>query len=91
MTVIPHTSPHFTLPSADNPKRPLVWAELPLYSEDYIGLKKLNEAGLVHRRLCKGQHMQIDDECWSDVLEWLKPAQRSSYNPLVLQQDVIRS
>ena len=84
MTVIPHTSPHFTLLALDNPKRPLAWSDLPLYAEDYVGLRALHKTGRLHRRLCQGQHMQIDDKCWNDVIGWLKP-DTARQGSLVLQ------
>lgn len=71
MTVIPATSPLFTLPSADNPSEALPYADLPLYEQDYIGLKALDEAGGLHHASCNGQHMEIDEECWSTVIRWL--------------------
>lgn len=49
-------------------------SDLPLYQEDYIGLRALNESGRLHRLVCKGQHMEISDDCWETVMEWLVPA-----------------
>lgn len=86
MTVIPHTSPHFTLPAADNTKRPLPWSDLPLYKEDYIGIRSLHEKGRLHKRFCKGQHMQINDKCWSDVMSWLKPRPAEPDTPRLILQ-----
>jgi palmitoyl-protein thioesterase len=42
----------------------------PLYIEDLIGLRTLDEQGRVIRETCDGEHMQISD-CWEDfVREW---------------------
>lgn len=70
--VIPTTSPWFTLPAGeDDPDNPLPWLDLPLYREDYIGLRQLDESGRLHRQTCRGPHMQIDNDCWRDVMAWL--------------------
>jgi len=71
MTVIPWTSTIFTLPTEDDPKAPLPYTDLPLYEEDYIGLRALNEADGFHQRTCHGQHMQIGKKCWNEVITWL--------------------
>ena len=72
MTVIPFTSPLFTLPSATDPKEALPYEDLPLYADDYIGLKELDRRGGLHQDTCRGQHMEIDDDCWKRVLAWLR-------------------
>ncbi|KAJ3713399.1 palmitoyl-protein thioesterase [Lentinula raphanica] len=42
----------------------------PLYVEDWIGLRTLDEQGKVIFETCEGEHMQISD-CWEDfVREW---------------------
>lgn len=71
MTVIPWTSTLFTLPTADDPSSPLPYADLPLYEEDYIGLRALHEKDGFHQRSCRGQHMQIGKKCWNEVITWL--------------------
>lgn len=83
MTVIPFTSPLFTLPSATDPKEALPYEDLPLYAEDYIGLKELDRRGGLHQDTCHGQHMEIDADCWKRVLKWL--AQPSKAAPLQQQ------
>jgi palmitoyl-protein thioesterase len=43
----------------------------PLYKEDWIGLRKLDESGRIDFAACPGQHMQLDG-CWEDlVTEWV--------------------
>lgn len=71
MTVIPWTSTLFTLPTADDPSAPLPYTDLPLYEEDYIGLRTLAESDGFHQRTCHGQHMQIGKKCWDEVISWL--------------------
>lgn len=71
MTVIPWTSTLFTLPTADDPSSPLPYNDLPLYEEDYIGLRALAESDGFHQRKCHGQHMQIGRKCWDEVMTWL--------------------
>lgn len=71
MTVIPWTSALFTLPTADDPSSPLPYTDLPLYEEDYIGLRTLAEQDAFHQRYCHGQHMQIGKKCWQEVITWL--------------------
>jgi len=42
--------------------------EQPLYKEDWLGLKVLEESGRLKREWCEGEHMQIGG-CWREVLE----------------------
>ena len=39
----------------------------PLYKEDWIGLRVLEESGRLKREWCEGEHMQIGG-CWWAVL-----------------------
>lgn len=39
----------------------------PLYREDWIGLRELDERGGVEFAECEGEHMQIDD-CWEELV-----------------------
>jgi palmitoyl-protein thioesterase len=41
--------------------------EQPLYEEDWIGLRELDERGGVVFAECKGEHMQITD-CWEELV-----------------------
>lgn len=40
----------------------------PLYTEDRIGLRKLDEEGRVELLSCDGEHMQLARECWEPVV-----------------------
>ncbi|PLW55132.1 hypothetical protein PCANC_05314 [Puccinia coronata f. sp. avenae] len=103
--VIPPTSAYFTLPNvtASTPSDvldpiPIALQDLPIYQEDYIGLKTLDQAGKIHYGTCFGGHMQIDEHCWENVMDWLGdgsrpgadvgiPAMEHQGQQLVLQQD----
>lgn len=39
----------------------------PLYTEDWIGLRALDDNGGVVFKSCPGEHMQLDD-CWEDLV-----------------------
>jgi palmitoyl-protein thioesterase len=41
----------------------------PLYSEDWIGLKQLDQAGRVKLVACEGEHMQIARNCWEPIVK----------------------
>ncbi|KAJ7502802.1 palmitoyl-protein thioesterase [Mycena galericulata] len=41
--------------------------EQPLYQEDWIGLRELDERGGVEFAECEGEHMQIND-CWESIV-----------------------
>ena len=45
--------------------------DLPLYRDDYIGLRALDKEGGLHRQTCHGPHMNIDKDCWQSVIAWL--------------------
>ncbi|SCV68042.1 BQ2448_163 [Microbotryum intermedium] len=81
-TVVPPHSAHFTLPSPSaepcpiplDPRcyvDPVEWNDLPLYQEDYIGLKELDRKGVVWKGVCEGVHMEIDSKCWGRVVGFL--------------------
>jgi len=40
----------------------------PLYTEDWIGLRELDERGSVIFETCEGEHMQMGD-CWEDLVK----------------------
>lgn len=82
MTVVPPHSAHFTLPSPNDTSTcplpplppdpgcyaaPLPWSELPLYKDDYVGLRTLDERRSVSKRVCEGVHMEIGRECWKAI------------------------
>ncbi|KIJ49683.1 hypothetical protein M422DRAFT_205209 [Sphaerobolus stellatus SS14] len=41
----------------------------PLYTEDWIGLKQLDEAGKVKLESCEAKHMQLLKECWEPLVK----------------------
>lgn len=42
--------------------------EHPLYKENWIGLKELDERNAIIFDTCKGEHMQMSD-CWKRIVE----------------------
>lgn len=81
-TVVAPQTAHFTLPSPNATNcpplaepgcylDPVEWKDLPLYRDDYIGLRELDERGGVVKGTCEGEHMQISDACWEGVVGWL--------------------
>lgn len=57
--------PH--LPATDPPEDIVPMRLQPLYTEDWIGLRALDERGAVHLETCPGEHMELEDSCW----EWI--------------------
>ncbi|KAA1098731.1 hypothetical protein PGTUg99_001734 [Puccinia graminis f. sp. tritici] len=99
--VIPPTSAYFTIPNATQSTLPdvldpipIALQDLPIYQEDYIGLKVLDEAGKIHYGTCVGAHMQIDETCWEHVMDWLggrrRPEPADSFLPEPQQQLVFQ-
>ncbi|KAG9018081.1 hypothetical protein FRB90_012377, partial [Tulasnella sp. 427] len=43
--------------------------EHPLYTEDWVGLKTLDERGAVVELTCEGPHMHIARACWEPLVE----------------------
>jgi palmitoyl-protein thioesterase len=43
--------------------------EHPLYVEDWIGLRALDESGRVVLELCEAEHMHLLPECWQPLAE----------------------
>lgn len=41
----------------------------PLYVEDWIGLRTLDERGSVHLETCEGEHMEVTRECWEPLVK----------------------
>jgi palmitoyl-protein thioesterase len=41
----------------------------PLYVEDWIGLRALDESGRLELVSCKGVHMHLSTECWRPLVE----------------------
>ncbi|THH20806.1 hypothetical protein EW146_g636 [Bondarzewia mesenterica] len=40
-----------------------------LYTEDWIGLRKLDEKGAVKLKTCNGEHMQLSRDCWEPIVK----------------------
>jgi palmitoyl-protein thioesterase len=43
--------------------------EQPLYVEDWIGLRALDESDRVVFVSCEGEHMQLSSECWRPLVK----------------------
>ncbi|KAI0356367.1 alpha/beta-hydrolase, partial [Trametes cingulata] len=41
----------------------------PLYTEDWIGLRTLDERGRVVLETCEGEHMHLSDGCWKPLVK----------------------
>ena len=41
----------------------------PLYNEDWIGLRTLDERGDVVLETCEGAHMQLTADCWKPIVK----------------------
>ncbi|KNZ57023.1 uncharacterized protein VP01_225g6 [Puccinia sorghi] len=75
--LLPRPTSHFPM----SPRRPCQTSliRFPLHfktcrfirKRDYIGLKTLDQAGKIHYGTCFGGHMQIDEDCWQSVMDWL--------------------
>jgi len=73
-TVIPKESAHFQFyrPGQDQEVQPLEQSKL--YTENYIGLRTLNEAGKLHFYNVSGHHVQFDYEWVAEhIVPWLLP------------------
>jgi palmitoyl-protein thioesterase len=72
-TVVPKESAWFggwSIPDPDDENdKPemLTMKQQPLYEEDWIGLKSLDEAGKVFLETCPTEHMHLPPDCW----EWI--------------------
>ncbi|CAE6370030.1 unnamed protein product [Rhizoctonia solani] len=40
----------------------------PIYKDDRIGLRTLDQAGKIHFTTCEGAHMRISDDCWKPLV-----------------------
>lgn len=70
-TVVPKESSwfgSFSTPEGDAEQTIVPMKEQPLYAEDWIGLKKLDEAGRVKLVACEGQHMELRRTCWEPIV-----------------------
>ena len=52
--------------------------EQPLYTEDWIGLRALDERGRVVFASCDSEHMQLSAECWKPLVEKYVGSRRRS-------------
>lgn len=73
---VPAQDVHFSMQNDQTPlRRPqsrsagniIPMRQQPLYEEDWIGLRELDERKGVVFELCKGEHMQMND-CWEDLV-----------------------
>ena len=54
----------------------------PLYAQDWIGLRRLDEAGRVLLETCEGEHMQLAEECWRPLVERFTGGPLEEYAPV---------
>jgi len=89
-TVIPKESSWFgsyAIPTDDDDvdEEPTIihMRKQPLYKEDWIGLRKLDEAGKVFLVVCQGTHMQLTDECWRPIVQrWVGSVDMENSTPV---------
>ena len=68
-TVVPKESAWFGSYAEDDAESLVFMRDHPLYTEDWIGLRQLDEKGAVVFETCKGEHMQISRECWEPLVK----------------------
>ncbi|KAG8853466.1 hypothetical protein FRB91_004858 [Serendipita sp. 411] len=75
-TVIPKESAWFgsyEIPSDDDgttdPPAIIHMRRQPLYKEDWIGLRTLDEQEKVFMVVCNGEHMRLEEACWLPIVE----------------------
>ena len=57
------------LTTTSSPEKTIVpIRQQPIYTEDWIGLKELDESGRIVFGVCDGEHMQLGD-CWKDYVK----------------------
>ena len=71
---VPNEDMHFSMQTEQTPLSHLPQSgsiipmrQQPLYQEDWIGLRDLDERNRIVFRVCKGEHMQMND-CWEDLV-----------------------
>ena len=57
----------------------------PLYREDWIGLRTLDERGAVVLETCDGEHMVLTDECWQPLVRRFVGGETTEPPSLVVQ------
>jgi palmitoyl-protein thioesterase len=50
-------------------RRIIPMREQPLYTEDWIGLRKLDKSGRVVLASCDSEHMVLSPECWEPLVK----------------------
>lgn len=55
------------IPLTPQAKNIVPMQKLPIYTEDWIGLRQLDERGGIVFKTCKGLHMQLGD-CWKGLV-----------------------
>jgi palmitoyl-protein thioesterase len=54
----------------DNAEKVIIPMRLqPLYTEDWIGLRKLDKSGRLVLESCEGEHMHLRTECWKPIVK----------------------
>ncbi|GAA96938.1 uncharacterized protein L969DRAFT_19811 [Mixia osmundae IAM 14324] len=84
ITVIPAASTQFGLLNLTSEQGlSIPMHSLPIYKRDYIGLRRLDQAGKIQFESCVGAHMEIDQACLDLMLHWIEPS--SAKNAFVIQ------
>jgi len=53
----------------DEPKEIIPMRAHPIYTEDWIGLRTLEDDGRLFLETCEGEHMQLSDDCWRPLVK----------------------
>ena len=68
-TVVPKESSWFgSFASAEEDNAYIPMRMQPIYLDDRIGLRTLDERGAIVEWVCKGEHMQLDVHCWKPLI-----------------------
>jgi len=67
-TVVPKETAWFGSYSEDGDDSLVHMREHPMYTEDWIGLRELDERGAIELKTCKGEHMQLTHDCWEPLV-----------------------
>ncbi|KAG8753540.1 hypothetical protein FRC12_011503 [Ceratobasidium sp. 428] len=68
-TVVPKESGWFGSYKAAKADETIVpMRQQPIYQDDRIGLRTLDESGRIHFATCEGPHMRISDSCWKPLV-----------------------
>ena len=66
-TIIPSESSHFGFYDLGQDNTTLTLQELPLYKEDWLGLRELDTNGKLHFREMEGDHMDFNWAWFTDI------------------------